>query len=75
MGGPGSGKPAGYGSLKGYEKTTDFFGNERLTTKTKCGGKIHIYKEKTGFRVDAGDHYQYHKTLDDAVKSIERNYK
>lgn len=35
MGGPGSGKPAGYGSLKGYEKTTDFFWQRKVDYKNK----------------------------------------
>ena len=68
MGGPGSGKPAGYGSLKGFKKNTDFFGNERLTKKTKQGGLVHIYKNGKGFRVDTGDYYNDFKTLKEAVK-------
>lgn len=65
---------------KGFSLTKDYLGNERVTTSTKQGGSISIYKTETSkgnfhFKVTGGEQYTMHKTVNDAVKFINKHYK
>ena len=61
----------------GWTKNKDMFGQDRLTMKTRYGGRVHVGKNGSmdrPYRVDTGTHYNDFKTLEEAQKFAEENW-